>query len=65
MMHEQIHADLEILSHQLTTLKQDMDKAISSGRSFIEVKIIHMQIKELSRTIDLLKNSQAVKRDSN
>lgn len=55
MTHEQLHKDLETLFHQLLTLKIDMDNAIKDGHSFTEVKMIHLQIKELSRLIDLMK----------
>ena len=53
-MQQQINADLDILVKQLSTLKDDFEKAISSGKAFIEVKMIHLQIKELSCQIEKL-----------
>ena len=52
-----MQADLAILNSQLQNLKEEMDKAISNGKTFIEVKNIHLQVKELSRLIDVLKSA--------
>ncbi|MBL7696591.1 MAG: hypothetical protein JNK79_00465 [Chitinophagaceae bacterium] len=57
MEQQQIQADLAILNSQMQNLKEEMDKAISNGKSFIEVKMIHLQVKELSRLIDMLRVS--------
>ena len=54
-MLNQMQADLAALQLQLSTLKEDMDHAISDGKNFIEVKMIHLQIKELSRLIENMK----------
>jgi hypothetical protein len=54
MQHHQFHDDLNFLTHQLSTLKMEMDKAISTGKSFAEVKAIHLQIKTLSGLIGTL-----------
>ena len=54
-MLNQMQADLAALQLQLSTLKEDMDHAISDGKNFIEVKMIHLQIKELSRLIEKMK----------
>ena len=53
-MQQQINADLEVLITQLSTLKGEFEKAISSGKAFMEVKMIHLQIKELSQQIENL-----------
>lgn len=60
MQYEQFKVDLNKLSTQLVTLQHEMDQAISDGKSFIEVKIIHLQMKELSRLIEDLKSRRKV-----
>lgn len=51
---DQINHDLDILTRQLITLKDEMDTAIRSGHQFFEVKLIHLQMKELSKLISNL-----------
>lgn len=55
-MQNQMQADLALLQQHLSTLKEDMNHAISTGKNFMEVKMIHLQIKELSRLIENMKN---------
>lgn len=59
-MQDQINSDLEILTSQLLTHKVDMDNAIRTGGSFIEVKMIHLKIKKLTRLIHVLKGSESM-----
>ena len=54
-MQNELEGDLAMLQQQLSTLKEDMNRAISNGKNFIEVKMIHLQIKELTRLIDQMK----------
>lgn len=59
MKQHEIHTDVDLLANQLSSLKEEMDKAIRSGKCFIEVKLIHLQIKELSRHVEHLKGKNA------
>lgn len=62
---DQINHDLDILTRQLIKLKDEMDTAICSGRQFIEVKLIHLQIKELSKLISNLNQQSKQLQSSN
>ena len=57
MQQHQFQADLDTLNNQLLSLKDEMDKAIKDGKNFVEVKSIHLQVKELSRLIEQLKSA--------
>ena len=57
-MQQEILTDLDNLMLQMKKLKADFLKGISDGKSFIQVKVIHLQIKELSRLIQQLTEKQ-------
>ena len=54
-MHTQMVSDLETLITQLDKLKDDFNSGIINGKSFVEVKVLHLQIKELTQMINQLK----------
>jgi hypothetical protein len=56
MQPQELHNDINILTHQLNAMKMQMETAISAGKSFAEVKAIHLQIKALSGLIENLQN---------
>jgi hypothetical protein len=60
MQKEQIHTKLETLYNQKRVLKYQMDKAITDGKNFEEVKAIHLRIKELTKSIDRLEKETSI-----
>jgi hypothetical protein len=56
-MQQEIISDLHILISQLDKLKQEFNISIANGKSFVEVKAVHLQIKELTKLIDERKNA--------
>ena len=58
-MQKDIHANPEALHNQKRVLKYQMDKAITDGKTFEEVKRIHLRIKALNNIIDQLEKESA------
>jgi len=58
-MPQQINADLDRLIKHLSTLRNEFDTAITSGKSFLDAKILHLRIKELNSLVEALQAKNA------